>query len=194
MASGFCLGQVLLWDPPRRQKFLVRTGMALSIAFFLLRAWNHYGDPAPWSHQSSALFTFLSFLNTSKYPPSLLFLLMTLGPALTALGFLERFNFSPNNPVIVFGRVPFFFFLFHFALAHLTAVVLGALRYGPQHFLLLPPPSIGGPRQLFPPDYGFSLPAVYLIWFTVVAVSYPVCRWYANLKQSRRDLWWLTYL
>ena len=194
MASGFCLGQVLLWDPPRRQEFLFRTGFALSIAFFLLRAWNHYGDPAPWSHQSSALFTFLSFLNTSKYPPSLLFLLMTLGPALTALGFLERFNFSSNNPAIVFGRVPFFFFLFHFALAHLTAVVLGVLRYGPHHFLLLPPPSIGGPRELFPPDYGYSLPAVYLIWFTVVALSYPVCRWYASLKQRRRDLWWLTYL
>jgi uncharacterized membrane protein len=194
MAAGFCWGPVLVWDSPRRQKFLVRTGIALSIAFILLRAWNHYGDPAPWSPQDSALFAFLSFLNTTKYPPSLLFLLMTLGPALIALACLERVNFSCNHPVIVFGRVPFFFFLFHFALAHLTAIALAALRYGPHQFLLLPPPSIGGPRELFPQDYGFSLPVVYFVWLAVVAVAYPVCRWYANLKQRRRDLWWLSYL
>ncbi|HEY1422579.1 MAG TPA: hypothetical protein VGF20_03935 [Candidatus Acidoferrum sp.] len=194
MSAGFCLGSVLLWDPPLRQKFLVRLGMALSIAFIVLRAWNRYGDPAPWAHQPSVLFTFLSFLNTTKYPPSLLFLLMTLGPALVALAFFDRVKLSPAHPVIVFGRVPFFFFLFHFALAHLSAVVLGAVRYGPQHFLLLPPPSIGGPGELFPANYGFSLPVVYIVWLNVVAISYPLCRWYGNLKQRRRDLWWLSYL
>ena len=194
MAAGFCLGSVMLWDSARRQNFLLRTGIAVSVAFVLLRAWNHYGDPAPWSHQSSALFTFLSFLNTTKYPPSLLFLLMTLGPALIALAFLQRANFSPNHPVMVFGRVPFFFFLLHFSLAHLIAVALGALRYGPRHFLLLAPPSLGGPRDAFPPGYGFSLPVVFLIWLTVILVSYPVCRWYAGVKNRRRDLWWLSYL
>jgi uncharacterized membrane protein len=194
MSAGFCLGAVLLWDQPFRQKFLVRVGVALSIGFVLLRAWNRYGDPAPWAHQSSAVFTFLSFLNTTKYPPSLLFLFMTLGPALIALAFLDRVKLSPNHPVIVFGRVPFFFFLFHFALAHVLAVALGALRYGPHHFLLLPAPPFGGPGELFPPDYGFSLPVVYIIWLTVVVIFYPVCRWYGNLRQRRRDLWWLSYL
>lgn len=74
------------------------------------------------------------------------------------------------------------------------AIVLGAIRYGPHHFLLLPAPSVGGPRQLFPQDYGFGLPVVYLVWLAVIAISYPVCRWYAQLKQRRRDLWWLSYL
>jgi uncharacterized membrane protein len=194
MAAGFCLGAVLLRHPPLRQKFLVRLGVALSVAFILLRVWNRYGDPAPWAHKSSALFTFLSFLNTTKYPPSLLFLFMTLGPALIALALLERVKFSSSHPLIVFGRVPFFFFLFHFALAHLLAIALGALRYGPHHFLLSPPPSIGGPREPFPPDYGFSLPVVYLVWLTVVVSSYPVCRWYGHLRQRRHDLWWLSYL
>jgi len=84
-------------------------------------------------------------------------------------------------------------FLFHLALAHTFAVVLPAFRYGPRDYLLLPPPS-GGPREIFPPDYGFSLPVVYLIWVAVVAISYPACLWYARVKQRRRDLWWLSYL
>jgi uncharacterized membrane protein len=194
MATGFCFGTVLLWEGPRRQKFLLGLGVALFISFVLLRAWNHYGDPAPWSHQPSGLFTILSFLNATKYPPSLVFLLMTLGTALVALAFLERCNFSSSHPVMVFGRVPFFFFLFHFAVAHLLAVALFALRYGPQRFLLLPPPSIGSPRELFPPNYGFSLPVVYLCWLTVLVIAYPFCRRYADLKASRRDLSWLSYL
>jgi len=194
MAAGYCFGRVLLWDPPRRQSFLIRLGVGLSSAFVLLRAWNHYGDPAPWAHQHSTFFTFLSFLNTTKYPPSLLFLLMTLGPALIALALLDRVTFSRANPLIVFGRTPFFFFLFHLTLAHLLSMALAAAYYGPGRFLLLPPPSMGGPSELFPPHYGFGLPVVYLAWFTVVAIAYPVCRWYADLKQRRRDLWWLSYL
>jgi uncharacterized membrane protein len=194
MTAGFCFGRALLWQPERRHRFFVRLGAAMVIAFVALRAWNHYGDPAKWSHQSTALFTALSFLNTTKYPPSLLFLLMTLGPALVALAYLEGRGFSSRNPLIVFGRVPFFFFLFHLALAHGLAVLLPALRYGFHSFLLLPPPSLGGPREAFPSDYGFSLPVVYLIWLAVVVISYPVCLWYANLKNRRRDLWWLSYL
>ena len=194
MAVGYCFGPVLLWGSPRRQKFLLLLGAALAIGFVLLRAWNRYGDPAPWSPQPSALFTAFSFLNTTKYPPSFCFLLMTLGPALIALALFERVRFSAVNPLIVFGRVPFFFFLFHMAVAHLLAIALGSLRYGSQRFLLLPPPSLGGPRELFPASYGFSLPGVYLIWFTVIVIAYPVCRWYAEFKQRRRDLWWLSYL
>jgi hypothetical protein len=96
--------------------------------------------------------------------------------------------------LIVFGRVPFFFFLFHLALAHGLASLLPAIRYGFHSFLLLPPPSLGGPREAFPSDYGFSLPVVYLIWLAVVVISYPVCLWYAKVKNRRRDLWWLSYL
>lgn len=194
MAAGFSFGTVFLWDPERRRSFVIRLGLGLTVLFVALRAWNHYGDAVKWSHQPTLLFTALSFLNTSKYPPSLLFLLMTLGPALLVLGYWNGRYFSARNPLLVFGRVPFFFFLFHLALAHGFAVLLPAFRYGFHSFLLLPPPSLGGPRAAFPSDYGFSLPVVYLAWLAVVAISYPICLWYANLKNRRRDLWWLSYL
>jgi hypothetical protein len=90
--------------------------------------------------------------------------------------------------------VPFFYFLFHFAVAHLLAVGIGLVRYGPHGFLLLAPPSLGTPAEAFPADYGVRLYAVYLCWFMVVAIAYPVCRWYADVKNRRRELWWLSYL
>jgi len=193
MALGYCLGPVFLWEEKRRQRFLLRLGLGLSAGFVLLRAINVYGDPAPWSHQRSGLFTVLSFLNTNKYPPSLDFLLMTLGPALVALAYLERARLSFANPLIVFGRVPFFFFLVHFALAHGLAIAMNFLRYGPTDFLFLPPPSMGGEAKLFPPNFGFSLWVVYAVWVGVIIITYPLCRRYAQLKQRRRD-WWLSYL
>ena len=193
LAAGYCFAPVLRWEPARRQSFLVRTGVGLSVAFVALRAWNVYGDPAPWSAQQSALFTVLSFLNCTKYPPSLQFLLMTLGLAMTILAWLERMRFSNTNPLIVFGRVPLFYFVVHLAVAHALAILLGLLRYGWAGFLLLPAPSMGSPAQLFPPNYGYSLPVVYAVYIVVVVMLYPVCRWYADLKQRRHD-WWLSYL
>ena len=193
MAAGYCFGPVLRWDSAQRQRFLIRLGIALSVAFVVLRAWNRYGDPAPWSAQHSALFTMLSFLNCTKYPPSLQFLLMTLGPALILLALLERLRFSENHPLIVFGRVPLFYFVVHMAVAHLFAILLGTIRYGWKGFLLLPAPSMGSPAELFPPNYGYELWAVYAVWVAVVLMLYPVCRWYAGLKQRRHD-WWLSYL
>lgn len=193
MAVGYCFGPVLRWESARRQRFLVRLGISLSIAFIVIRALNRYGEPAPWAGQHSALFTVLSFLNCTKYPPSLDFLLMTLGPALVALAWLERVRFSDANPLIVFGRVPLFYFVVHLAVIHALAILLGFLRYGWHGFLLLPAPSMGGPAKLFPPDYGVSLWVVYGVWAAVVVMLYPVCRWYAQLKQRRHD-WWLSYL
>ena len=193
MAGGYCLGSVFLWDTSRRQRFLKRSGFALSLAFVVVRAINIYGDPAPWSRQSSSLFTILSFLNTTKYPPSLDFLLMTLGPALAVLGWLERFHFSFTNPLIVFGRVPFFYYGAHLLVAHLVAIAMNFLRYGPTSFLLIAPPSMGSPKELFPPDYGFPLWTVYAVWVVVLLLLYPACRWFARLKQRRHD-WWLSYL
>ena len=194
MATGYCFGNVLRWDPVRRRKFVLSVGTACTIGLVLLRTINHYGDRAPWSHQKSALFTLLSFLNTTKYPPSLLFLLMTLGPALLALVYFEKFQFSSANPLIVFGRVPFFFFLFHIGFAHILYIAINTIHYGWHPYLLLAPPTFGSPLELFPPGFGYSLPVVYLVWITVVLVAYPLCRWYANVKQRRRDLWWLSYL
>jgi uncharacterized membrane protein len=193
MTLGYCFGTVLLWDSARRQRFLVRLGLGLSVAFILLRAVNRYGDPQRWSVQHSGLFTLLSFLNCTKYPPSLLFLLMTLGPALLVMAWLENVRLSSTNPLIVFGRVPFFFYVVHLAVAHALAIVINFFRYGRASFLLLPPPSMGGPREIFPPGYGFNLWVVYAVWIAAIVMLYPVCRWFAHLKQRRRD-WWLSYL
>ena len=193
MAAGYCFGPVLRWEPARRQRFLIRLGLGLSVAFVTVRALNGYGDPAAWSSQHSTWFTVLSFLNCTKYPPSLQFLLMTMGPAMIALAFLERVKFSRINPLIVFGRVPFFYYVVHLAMIHAIAILLNYFRYGWTNFLLIPAPSLGGDAKLFPGNYGISLWATYAVWIAVVAIMYPLCRWFAGLKEQRRD-WWLSYL
>jgi hypothetical protein len=118
---------------------------------------------------------------------------MTLGPALLAMLWLERALLSITNPLIVFGRVAFFFFLVHLAIIHAMTIVMNLLRYGNTSFLFKPAPSMGGPRQMFPPDFGYDLWVVYAVWIAVIVMLYPLCRWYAQLKQRRRD-WWLSYL
>ena len=193
MAGGYCLGTVFSWEAARRRRFLIRLGTAMTIAFVVLRAINIYGDPRPWHQQPSTLFTLLSFLNTTKYPPSLDFLLMTLGPAIIVLALLERLRFSPDNPLIVFGRVPFFYYALHLAVAHLVAIGLNFVRYGRAPFLLMAPPSMGGDAKLFPPNYGYPLWTVYVVWIAVLLLLYPMCRWFARLKHRRHD-WWLSYL
>jgi uncharacterized membrane protein len=195
MALGFCFGRVLLLEPAVRRRFLVRIGTALTLGFVLVRALNRYGDPVAWSVQGSPVYTLLSFLNTSKYPPSLDFLLMTLGPALLALAWLDRRGLSRANPLCILGRVPLFYFVLHFYAAHLVAALLALLKYGSPAlgFLFHPVPSMGGPRELFPPGFGYDLWVVYAVWALVVVGIYPACRWFAKLKERRRD-WWLSYL
>jgi uncharacterized membrane protein len=193
MALGYCFGSVMLWESDRQQRLMLKLGIALTTGFFLLRLWNHYGDPAPWAAQKSAIFSLLSFLNCTKYPPSLAFLLMTLGPGLLAMAWLERVHLTANHPLIVFGRVPFFFYTVHLAVEHIVAILLAWARYGSGPYLWLPPPSMGGPRESFPLNYGFSLWVVYVTWIGVIVMLYPLCRWFARLKQRRRS-WWLSYL
>ena len=193
MAGGYCLGTVFEWDAPRRRRFLVPMGLALAAAFVVVRAVNVYGDPLRWSQQVTPVFTVLSFLNVTKYPPSLDFLLMTLGPAMVVMAWLENFHFHFTNPLIVFGRVPFFYYGAHLLLAHLIAIGMNFVRYGAKPFLLIAPPSMGGPSQLFPVGYGFPLWTVYAVWVVVLLLLYPTCVWFARLKERRHD-WWLTYL
>lgn len=195
MAAGFCFGRIFQLDAEPRRRLMLRLGLAMSIAFVALRVVNHYGDPAPWSHQKSAVFTVLSFLNCTKYPGSLDFLLMTLGPALLVLAWFDRRTFSAANPLIVFGRVPMFYFVLHFYLIHVLAVLAAWLRYGSSvaRFVFNPLPSMGGPAKLFPSPFGYSLWTTYGVWLLVLVLLYPVCRWFANVKSRRRD-WWLSYL
>jgi uncharacterized membrane protein len=184
-AVGYGLAVVYGWTRERRRAFLIRSGIVLTAAFIVIRAINAYGDPVPWN-------TALSFLNTTKYPPSLLFLLMTLGPALIFLGTIDGRIPWPLRPTQVFGKVPLFYFLVHVPLIHLIAVVVCLARYGQMHGMF-ETPSVNQFPVAFPTGWGFPLPIVYLVWGCVVGVLYPLCSWYAGLKQRRRSRW-LSYV
>jgi uncharacterized membrane protein len=195
MAAGFAAGPIFLRGLQARQRTLARWGVSLVVAFVVLRAVNLYGDPVPWSSQSSPVMTAISFLRTTKYPPSLDFLLMTLGPALLALAYFDRHGPGASHPLVIVGRVPFFFYVAHFWLLHVVASLFAWLRYGSasRAFLFSPLPSMGGDRSLFPDGFGYPLWVTYAVWVAVVALLYPLCRWFAGLKAGRRD-WWLSYL
>jgi uncharacterized membrane protein len=195
MTAGFCFAQIFLWEPPLRRRVMRAIGSCSIIAFMALRELNLYGDPLPWAFQKSTVFTVLSFLNCTKYPASLDFLLMTLGPALLVLAYLDRHPLAPDNPLLILGRVPLSYFVLHFYLIHAFAVLAACLRYGPHAFSFIfnPMPSLGGPRDLFPSPFGYSLWVTYLVWLLVVVSLYPLCKWFAGVKSTNRAPW-LSYL
>ncbi len=195
MATGFWAAGIYHWDAATRTRALRLAGAACLAGFVALRALNGYGDPSPWSTHSTATFTVLSFLNTSKYPPSLAFLLMTLGPALLLLATLERIDVGSRHPLVVFGRVPFAYYVVHFWLLHVAASTVAFVRDGPASLAYLrhPLPSMGGARELFPQDLGLSLGTVYISWALLVMAMYPLCLWLARVKATRRA-WWFSYL
>jgi len=203
MAAGYAFGSVYRLDTVVRRRYLVRMGLLLTAGFIVLRAINVYGDPSPWAQQSTAVKTVLSFLAVSKYPPSLLFLLMTLGPAFLFLAWAERNDNGAGQNVmlrapntlslrsffITYGRVPLFFYLLQWIVAHTLAIVAGVIAGKPVDYLftniVFAPPA--------KPGSGFGLVTVYALWILGVLLLYPLCRWYANVKATRRD-WWLSYL
>ena len=191
-AAGYGLGQIYGWDIDRRRIFLLRLGLAMSLAFLVIRGVNVYGDPAHWMRQKTAAFTVLSFLNTTKYPPSLLFLLMTLGPAMLFLWAVDRGTPRMLRPTLVFGKVPMFYYLMHFLFIHLLAVVTCYVRYGSAHWMFESPDLAHYPFSA-PPGWGYALLVVYVAWAVVVVAMYPLCLWFAALKQRRSDAW-LSYL
>jgi uncharacterized membrane protein len=178
----------LFQEPPRlRDARLMRVGIGLVIGFALLRALDLYGDPHKWHFDpNSVAATLMSFLATTKYPPSLLYLLMTLGPAAIVCAFAERWHGGIKNVLVTFGRAPLAFYVAHLYLIHAVALLLGiAQGFAAQQFLTH--------YRYFPKGYGVSLGAVYLIWIAVVATLYPLCRWVASVKARRTD-WWLSYV
>ncbi len=188
MAVGYAFGPLAQLPQPRRDRIYLRLGLALTAGFVLLRLVNIYGDPAPWSTQSAPWRTVLSFLNTTKYPASLLFLLMTLGPAIALLPLLERIRGPIADLLLTLGRVPLLFWLLHVPLIHLAAVGFSWWRYGE-----VIPWLVRNPPTPLPEGYGYGLPVVYAVTIAVVALLYPVCRWFAEVKRRRRDPW-LSYL
>jgi uncharacterized membrane protein len=189
---GYAIGKAFTWPAARRVRFLASLGIALTLAFAIVRGLNGYGDPAPWRHLPAPLFTFLSFLNTRKYPPSLDFLLMTLGPVLLALAAAERASGRWVRPLLVFGRVPLFYFAVHFFVLHALAAIVCTVRFGSAHWMFESPDLAHYPFSP-PPGWGFSLPVVYAVWIGVVLGIYPLCRWFARRKEQSRAPW-LAYL
>ena len=166
-------------------------GIELIVVFIALRAINLYGDPQRWSVQKNFIFTCFSFVNCTKYPPSLLFLLMTLGPAILLLGVMngnvnEKAGFV-GRPLIIFGRVPLFYYLLHLPLIHLVAVLVSGPHYrlALGSFYYTRPPADSG--------YGHGLGVVYGVWLGVVLLLFPFCRWFARIKERHRA-GWLSYL
>jgi hypothetical protein len=187
MSAGYCFGRIFDLEPHRRRALMLQIGLALSAAFVALRFLNVYGDPSPWSTQPTALITALSFLRTSKYPPSLLFLLMTLGPSLIALSVLDRVRVGDRHPLLVYGRVPLFYYVLHWYLLHLVALGFAWTRYGRVDFLFALPPALSPSPSGFPQGYGYDLWVVYLVWAAIVAALYPPCRWFADVKARKRS-------
>ena len=204
MAAGYSFGVLYKMPSERRRKLLLTFGIVATVLFIALRGINLYGDPERWSSQKSFLFTILSFLNTTKYPPSLLFLLMTLGPAMLTLAWFESTSTTPRvglpearrtwsarlrRALVTFGRVPLFFYLLQWITAHLISVLLHWLAGKPAAWLFQSPIGNFNPPQ----GIGFPLWVVYVCWMLGVLLLYPLCKWFAGVKQRRRD-WWLSYL
>ena len=170
-----------------RNATLLKAGVAMTIGFIAIRAIDGYGDPNPWRSQASGVVaTVMDFVNTTKYPPSLDFLLMTLGPSAVVCALAGRVYGPLKNGLVTFGRVPFAFYVAHVALIHTLSVLLGMA----QGF------SLGQMMTIFlfyPAGYGISLPGVYAAWALVIAILYPFCQWMVTVKARRRD-WWLSYL
>jgi uncharacterized membrane protein len=186
MLVGFGISPVFTLPADRRHRALLGAGLTLTAAFITIRALDMYGDPNRWQWQADGIRTLLDFINTTKYPPSLDFLLMTLGPAAILCAVADRMSGTVKQALVTLGRVPFAFYIAHFYLIHVLAVGLGML----QGF------SVSQMATLFffyPQGYGLPLSQVYVMWAVVVLAVYPFCRWMAGIKARRRD-WWLSYV
>jgi uncharacterized membrane protein len=213
MAAGYALGVVYGWDTARRKRLLLTLGIVATVLFVAVRATNLYGDRNLWTSKTEFVerqnalptpivpssepslsepgFSILSFLNTTKYPPSLLFLLMTLGPGLIVLALSDGISGKPfwQKIPIVFGAVPMFYYILQWIWAHGFALILSLIAGKDVGYYF----NALSPDLKLPEDNGFSLPVVYLVWFAGLVATYPLCYWYGNLKR-RRKYWLLSYL
>ena len=187
MAAGYALGPLFQREQSMRAQRLILLGAAVTVGFVFIRATNRYGDPSRWALHESVSATVLSFINCEKYPPSLLYLMMTLGPGLLLLGTFEQVRGRIADFITTFGRVPFLYYVAHIYLLHALALLFGLLTSGNVAWLA------GVLPHQKPADYGLRLVGIYAIWFGVVLALYPLCRWFAAFKQGRQE-WWLSYI
>jgi uncharacterized membrane protein len=197
MAAGYGFGKILSLEPRQRNTLCLTIGLSAIGLFLLLRGFNLYGDPRPWHAAGQGrpgmppMPPLFAFLNATKYPASLSFLLMTLGPIITLIPLLEGLRGAVARGVALFGRVPFFFYMVHIPLIHALALVVSKIRLGFVSPWLFANHPMGNPEA--PEGYVWSLPLLYLVWAITIGILYFACRWFAALKAKRND-WWLQYL
>ena len=194
MALGYCLGSLYTpaFNAEKRKKILLIIGSAAIVLFILIRLLNGYGDPAHWSQQPSSLYTLLSFIKVTKYPPSLLYALMTLGPAMLFLAFSENISNAVSRIISVYGRVPMFYYVIHIFLIHVVTMIATPLftNFSWKIWILKEPLWFTQTLK----GYGFSLAIVYLVWIAIVVGVYTLCKWYGRFKTTHKEKWWLSYL
>ena len=180
MAAGYALGPVFRLERETRVRQLFVIGALVTVGFVFLRATNLYGDPAPWTVQNGVVATVLSFINCEKYPPSLLFLAMTLGPALMLVAALDGAQGIVAGWITIFGRVPLFYYIAHIYLLHASAILFAWITIGSAVF-----------ATTYKADgFGFGLAGIYTVWLAVVILLYPLCYWFAAIKRRRAEWWW----
>jgi len=194
MITGYCTGQLFSpqFESTRRKKLLTQTGIALLVLFVVLRSINIYGDPITWSQQRNGLYTLFSFMNIHKYPPSLLYICVTIGCMLLLLPHLEKLENRFTKIMLVFGRTAFFYYILHIYLIHILAMINFYIH---GHTLA----KIAEGESIFKwkfvvPGEGYGLVGVYAIWILVILCLYPICKWYDNYKTNHKEKWWLSYL
>jgi uncharacterized membrane protein len=189
MLAGYCAARLFTLPVPKRRTIFLRLGLAALALFVLLRLSNWYGNPVPWTTQKDGLFTFLSFMNVNKYPPSLLFSLSTLGILLLILSAAEGRDNALTRFLLVYGRVPLFYFVCHIYLIHLLMLLIVTIQGYPWSSMDFGPFKFGRPAAA-----GLPLGAIYLAWAAVVLAFYPLCRWYGSYKARHREKTWMRYL
>jgi uncharacterized membrane protein len=194
MALGYCLGSVYKKDADaqKRKRFLLSLGIASVVLFIVLRYANIYGDPSKWTEQRSGIYTFLSFLKVSKYPPSLLYLLVTIGPGLIFLALSENLKNGIAHRIQTIGRVPMFYYLVHIYIIHICALIAAVVSGRSWTDMVSFSTWISEEPKL--KGYGFSLGVTYIVWAALIVVLYLLCKRYDRYKSSHREKWWLSYL
>ncbi|RED43980.1 putative membrane protein [Winogradskyella eximia] len=190
---GYCFGEFYKKDASKalRKKWLLYIGISAIVFFFTLRGFNFYADLVPWTIQDTSEKTVISFFNLTKYPPSLAYILITLGPALLFLYFIETIKNTATNFLLVFGRVPFFYYMLHIFFIHVAAII-GLLLTGKDWKLMILDNETMNSGIL--QGYGYPLFTVYLIWIIIILALYPICKTYMHYKTNNKDKWWLSYL
>jgi uncharacterized membrane protein len=195
MLMGYCVGIFFspTYSSEQRRTNLIRLGLLLLLLFVSIRFINIYGDPVSWTVQKNGLYTLMSFLKVHKYPPSLMYMCITIGPALLVLSFIEKIKNGFTNIMVVFGRTAFFYYILHIYLIHLMATILFFIQG--KHTVQFAIDSMQTLPFLFIiPGEGIGLGLVYLLWISVVVMLYPLCKWYDQYKTNHKEKWWLSYL